>query len=366
MIKFLDLKAINAQYETDFKIEFDQFLKSGKYILGDAVAKFENQFAHYCGVKHCIGVGNGLDALVLIFKAYQELGKLKPGDEVIVPANTFIASILGVIHADLIPVFVEPNPETFNIDPGEIVAAITWKTKAILAVHLYGQLANMDAINTLAQQHGLLVVEDAAQAHGATSNNGIKAGNLGAAAGFSFYPGKNLGALGDGGAITTNDAELAKVLYQLRNYGTTSKYVNECLGYNSRLDVIQAMFLKIKLKSLDADNAKRLAVAMYYEKHINNPKIKLPMFNEKGSHVFHQYVVTIENRDGFKSYLDHHDVETLIHYPIAPHQQKALDSYNFLSLPITETIHNSVISLPISPVLPQQHIETIVELINAY
>lgn len=366
MIKFLDIKSINARFESDFKIEFDRFLNSGQYILGDTVADFENCFAQYCGVKYSIGVGNGLDALILIFKAYQELGRLNPGDEVLVPANTFIASIFAIIHADLVPVFVEPNPETFNIDPNEIEAAITWKTKAVLVVHLYGQLADMAAINAKAKTQNLLVIEDAAQAHGAVNANGLKAGGLGDAAGFSFYPGKNLGALGDGGAITTNDAELAKVLYQLRNYGTTSKYVNECLGYNSRLDVIQAMFLKIKLKSLDADNAKRLAVAMYYEKHINNPKIKLPMFNEKGSHVFHQYVVTIENRDGFKSYLDHHDVETLIHYPIAPHQQKALDSYNFLSLPITETIHNSVISLPISPVLPQQHIETIVELINAY
>lgn len=366
MIKFLDLKAINAQYETDFKIEFDRFLKSGQYILGDAVAQFENQFAHYCGVKHCIGVGNGLDALVLIFKAYQELGKLKPGDEVIVPANTFIASILGVIHADLIPVFVEPDPETFNIDPDEIEAAITWKTKAILVVHLYGQLANMDAINTLAQQHGLLVVEDAAQAHGATSNNGIKAGNLGAAAGFSFYPGKNLGALGDGGAITTNDAALANILYQLRNYGTTSKYVNARLGYNSRLDAIQAMFLKLKLDNLDQDNVKRRAVAKYYDKHIVNPKLKLPVYSRKADHVFHQYVICIENRDAFKAYLEGNGVETLIHYPIAPHHQLALESYNFLSLPITEAIHENVISLPISPILPQQHIETIVELINAY
>lgn len=366
MIKFLDLHKINARFESQFQEKFKQFLNSGYYILGDEVAAFEAEFAHYCGTKYCIGVGNGLDALILIFKAYLKLGKLKKGDEVLVPANTYIASILSVIHSDLAPVFVEPESETFNISPFAIEKAITPKTKAILAVHLYGQLANINAINILAKENNLLVVEDAAQAHGAIYKDGTRAGNLGDAAGFSFYPSKNLGALGDGGGVTTNDEELASMIYKLRNYGSSSKYVNDYVGHNSRLDEIQAMFLNIKLKHLDMDNIKRIEIANYYDVNILNDKLQLPSFSNNKDHVFHQFVIRVEDRDDLADYLVKNQVETLIHYPIPPHKQKAFSKYQYLQLPITEEIHRIVVSIPLNPSLTEVEINTIVELINAY
>ncbi|PTM10089.1 MAG: aminotransferase [Bacteroidetes bacterium] len=366
MIKFLDLKLINSRFETDFHDAYKRFLDSGYYILGSEVKSFEQAFANYCGTKHCIGTGNGLDALTLIFQAYKILGKLEEGDEVIVPANTYIASILSIIHAGLKPVFVEPNEETFNISYKEIEKAITKKTKAILAVHLYGQLANMEMIHKIAKANNLLVIEDAAQAHGAENRIGIKSGNLSDAAGFSFYPSKNLGALGDGGGVTTNNDELAEIVKKLSNYGTSSKYVNEIIGYNSRLDELQAAFLNIKLKKLDEDNLKRISLAKFYSESINNSKIKLPKFKDNGNHVFHQFVVRVDERSDFQSYLKSNKVETLIHYPIPPHKQKALLNYNKLDLPITETIHNTVISIPMSPVLPPTDATKIVKLINAY
>lgn len=366
MIKFLDLKLLNSRFETEFQEAYSRFLDSGYYILGTEVDNFEKTFAQYCGTKHCIGTGNGLDALTLIFQAYKSLGKLKEGDEVIVPANTYIASILSIIHAGLKPVFVEPDNETFNISTSEINKAITSKTKVILAVHLYGQLADMSTINSLAKDNNLLVVEDAAQAHGAQNSQNIKAGNLGDAAGFSFYPSKNLGALGDGGGVTTNDDELAEVIGKLRNYGTSSKYVNDLVGYNSRLDEIQASILNIKLKKLDEDNLKRIDIAKYYSKSINNSKIKLPDVKGHLDHVFHQFVIRIKDRDNFQLYLNSNEVETLIHYPLAPHKQKALFKYNVLNLPITEAIHSTVISIPLNPVLPRTDFEKIVKLINAY
>lgn len=366
MIKFQDLKLINSRFEAEFHKAYKQFLDSGYYILGEQVNEFESSFADYIKAKHCIGTGNGLDALVMIFEAYKLLGKLKEGDEVIVPANTYIASIISIIHAGLKPILVEPDETTFNLSPEETKKAITQKTKAILAVHLYGQLADMDSINELAKNNNLLVIEDAAQAHGAKSNNGAIAGNLGDAAGFSFYPSKNLGALGDGGAVTTNDDELAEILKKLRNYGASSKYVNEIIGYNSRLDAIQAMFLNIKLKTLDADNQKRISLAKKYSKEINNDNIILPSYKGGLSHVFHQFVLRVNDRDSLQSYLTSKEVQTLIHYPIPPHKQKALLKYNVLDLPITEAIHNTVISIPISPVMPQTDTEKIVELLNAY
>jgi dTDP-4-amino-4,6-dideoxygalactose transaminase len=366
MIKFQDLKLINSRFEAEFSDAYKRFLDSGYYILGHEVKAFESAFANYCGAKHCIGTANGLDALTLIFQGFKALGHLKEGDEVIVPANTYIASILSVIHAGLKPVLVEPDESTFNISSIEIEKAITKKTKAILAVHLYGQLADMQSINDIAKANKLLVVEDAAQAHGAHDSKGNKAGNLSDAAGFSFYPSKNLGALGDGGAVTTNDDELAKIIGKLRNYGTSSKYVNDIIGYNSRLDELQATFLNIKLEMLDSDNLKRISLAKLYASMINNRKIKLPNLGENGSHVFHQFVIRVNNRSDFQSYLKANQVETLIHYPIPPHQQKALIQYKTLDLPITEAIHNTVISIPISPVLPQKDAEKIVELINAY
>jgi dTDP-4-amino-4,6-dideoxygalactose transaminase len=366
MIHFLDLQTINARFESEFKDSFGKFLISGRYILGDCVKTFESNFANYCGTKYCIGVGNGLDALVLIFKAYIELGKLNKGDEVLVPANTYIASILAVIHAGLTPVFMEPELDTYNISPEQIKENISSKTKAILVVHLYGQLANMTAINNLANLNNLLVIEDAAQAHGAVYSNGKRAGNLGNTSGFSFYPSKNLGALGDGGAVTTNDVELASIIYKLRNYGTSSKCVNDYIGFNSRLDEIQALFLIIKLKKLDKDNAKRVQIAKQYLSQIVSNKIKLPYFSNQKDHVFHQFVVSVENRDTFIDYLKKNEVETLIHYPIAPHKQKALSKYSHLKLPITEHIHNTVVSIPISPIMTDAQINKVIQLLNTY
>jgi len=366
MIQFLDLQAINSRFERDFKNSFNELLVSGRYILGDGVNTFETNFGNYCGTKYCIGVGNGLDALILIFKAYIEIGKLKKGDEVIVPANTYIASILAIIHAGLTPVFVEPELDTYNISSEKIREAITSQTKVILAVHLYGQLADMKAIVSLAKQHNILVVEDAAQAHGAVYSDGKRAGNLGDAAGFSFYPSKNLGALGDGGAVTTNDEELANIIYKLRNYGTSSKYVNDYIGFNSRLDEIQALFLNIKLRKLDEDNAKRVQIAKQYLSQIVSNKIKLPYFSNQQDHVFHQFVVSVEDREAFVDYLKNNQVETLIHYPISPHKQKALSKYRYLKLPITEHIHNTVVSIPISPIMIDVQVNNVIQFLNAY
>lgn len=366
MIKFLDLQAINARYDDAFQEKFKQFLQNGYYILGSEVSAFEQNFSNYCETKYAVGTSNGLDALILIFKAYITLGKLNPGDEVIVPANTYIASILSILLANLKPVFVEPDEKTFNINESEIEKHITAKTKAILVVHLYGQLANMDAINQLAEKHQLLVIEDAAQAHGAKNNQGKRAGNLGHAAAFSFYPSKNLGALGDAGAVTTNDEALAKVISELRNYGSEKKYVNTRVGFNNRLDALQAVFLNIKLPDLDTDNYQRRLVAKQYLKRIVNPKISLPFYDGSENHVFHVFVVQVENRVEFIDYLRKHEVETLIHYPIPPHKQKALNSYSELELPITEAIHKNVVSIPISPIMLESDINKIITVLNSY
>jgi dTDP-4-amino-4,6-dideoxygalactose transaminase len=339
MIHFLSLKKINQPFEIAFQDKMKQFLEVGWYILGNEAKQFEANFATYCGTKHCIGVGNGLDALVLIFKAYIHLGMLQKGDEVIVPANTYIASILAVLQADLVPILVEPKTETYNINPNEIEDKITSKTKAILPVHLYGQLCEMTTINEIAKKHNLLVVEDAAQAHGAECN-GIKAGNFGDAAGFSFYPGKNLGALGDAGAIITNDDELAEVLFSLRNYGSKVKYENEILGVNSRLDELQAAFLNIKLKQLDSENDFRRNLAKQYLSEIKNDKLILPAYDFSKNHVFHLFVIRTSNRLALQHFLKDNGIETMIHYPIPPHKQKALSDWNNLSFPITEKIHD--------------------------
>jgi dTDP-4-amino-4,6-dideoxygalactose transaminase len=370
MIKFLDLKKINEPYEIAFQEKLKLVLEKGWYILGNEVATFENNFANYCGTKYCIGVGNGFDALVLIFKGYIQLGKLQKGDEVIVPANTYIASILAILQADLIPVLVEPKLETYNINPDLISDKITSKTKAILAVHLYGQLAEMDAINEIARKNNLLVVEDAAQAHGAISDF-RKAGNLSNAAAFSFYPGKNLGALGDGGAITTNDTELAKVIQSLRNYGSETKYQNEYIGVNSRLDELQAAFLNVKLPNLDAENNIRRAIANRYLSEINNSKITLPTVSLRGTkqsnnHVFHLFVIRTENRNELQQYLLDNGIQTMIHYPIPPHKQKAFFPWNHISFPITEKIHNEVLSLPMSQALTEDEVSFVVSILNKY
>ncbi|ENI5462147.1 dTDP-3-amino-3, 6-dideoxy-alpha-D-galactopyranose transaminase [Flavobacterium psychrophilum] len=367
MIRFLDLNKINKPYEVAFQEKLQFVMNSGWYILGNEVKTFEENFAKYCGSKYCIGVGNGLDALVLLFKAHIILGKLQKGDQVIVPANTYIASILAILQADLIPVLVEPKLETYNINPDLITSKITSKTKAILAVHLYGQLADMNAINAIANQHNLLVIEDAAQAHGASlEGNFKKAGNLSNAAAFSFYPGKNLGALGDAGAITTNDHELAKTIKSLRNYGSETKYYNDYIGANSRLDELQAGFLNAKLPHLDSDNKRRKAVAKRYLLEIKNNKITLPFWDNSTNHVFHLFVIRTENRNKLQQCLLENGIETLIHYPVAPHKQKALLNYNNLSLPITEKIHHEVLSLPISPVITDHEVSFIIEILNQY
>jgi len=365
MIKFLDLKKINAPYETAFQEKLKSVLESGWYILGNEVKTFESNFANYCGTKYCIGVGNGFDVLVLIFKAYIQLGKLQKGDEVIVPSNTFIASILAILEADLVPVLVEPKLVTYNLNPDLILENITSKTKAILAVHLYGQLAEMQRINEIAIQNNLLVIEDAAQAHGAISDF-RKSGNLSNAAAFSFYPGKNLGALGDGGAVVTNDSELAKVIQSLRNYGSEAKYQNEFIGVNSRLDEIQAAFLNVKLPHLDSENSIRKAIAKRYLKEIKNDKITLPFWDFTDNHVFHLFVIRTENRDHLQQYLLENGIQTMVHYPIPPHHQKAFKEWNNLSFPITEKIHKEVLSLPISPMLTDDEVDFVVSILNQY
>lgn len=366
MIKFLDVKEINARFDNEFKTKFSDVLNSGQYILGNQVKTFESNFANYCGTTNCVGTSTGLDALILIFKAYIELGLLKKDDEVLVPSNTYIASILSIIHAGLKPVFVEPDSETYNISIKEIKKHISKHTKAILAVHLYGQLADMEAINSLAKSYKILVIEDAAQAHGALAENGNRAGKLGHAAAFSFYPSKNLGALGDAGAVTTNNDILARKIAELRNYGSNEKYVNSSRGYNNRMDEIQAAFLNIKLSKLDADNDIRRDFARSYIEGIKNSKVQLPYYNNSKNHVFHVFVVLVDNRDEFITYLKQNKIETLIHYPIPPHKQKALELFSHLSLPITERIHENIVSIPISPVMTEAEVNQVINTINNY
>ena len=366
MIHFLNLRKLNQPFEVAFQKKMKQFLEGGWYILGNEVKQFETDFASYCSTKHCIGVGNGLDALVLIFKGYIHLGKLQKGDEVIVPANTYIASILAVLQADLVPVLVEPRLETYNINPEEIEAKITSNTKAILPVHLYGQLCEMKAINEIAQKHNLLVIEDAAQAHGSQFSENEKAGNLSHASAFSFYPGKNLGALGDGGAITTNDDELAEVLFSMRNYGSKVKYENEIIGVNSRLDELQAAFLNIKLKQLDSENEFRRSMAKRYLSEIKNEKIIMPSWDLSQKHVFHLFVIRTSNRLELQNFLKENGIETMIHYPIPPHKQKALSNWNNLSFPITEKIHDEVLSIPLNSGLKASEIQHIITILNQY
>lgn len=362
MIKFFNLKKVNQRYEKAFHEKMEAFLQRGWYILGDEVTIFEENFANFCHAKHCIGVGNGLDAMILIFKAYIELGKLQKGDEVIVPANTYIASVLAIIEADLVPVFVEPDAKTYNLNPNLIAEKISSKTKAILAVHLYGHLADMEKINAIAEKHNLLVVEDAAQAHGAKHPTL----NTQHPTAYSFYPSKNLGCLGDGGAVVTNDKDLNRIIGAMRNYGSTQKYVNDFIGINSRLDGLQAAFLNVKLTDLQEDNNKRRAIAKRYLDEIINDKIRLPFWDGSDNHVFHLFVVQTENREEFQNYLKTNGIETLIHYPIPPHKQKALKEFNSLSFPITEKIHKEIVSLPMSPVLTEVEIQKIIETINDY
>jgi dTDP-4-amino-4,6-dideoxygalactose transaminase len=365
MIKFLDLQKITQKYSLEIHEAVARVVDSGWYLQGNENKIFETNYANYIGTNYCIGVANGLDALRLILRAFIELGVMRAGDEIIVPANTYIASILAITDNQLIPVLVEPSIDTFQIDDTKIEQAITSKTKGIMIVHLYGQCAYTNKIKDICNKNGLKLIEDNAQAHGCQYNNRIT-GSLGDAAGHSFYPGKNLGAFGDAGAVTTNDSKLADMVRILANYGSNKKYIFEKQGLNSRLDEIQAAVLGVKLKYLDEDLEKRKSVARYYIKNIKHPDIKLPVVYDWDSHVFHIFSILSPRRDELQKYLLANDVQTLIHYPIPPHKQECYSEWNNLSFPITEKIHAEELSLPISPVLTNSEIKTVVDLVNLW
>lgn len=366
MIKFLDLQQINARHRDALIQKSTELIDSGWYIQGKMVAEFEKELAAYIGTKHAVGVANGLDALILILRACLQLGYLKPGDQVLVPANTYIASILAISENGLVPVLVEPDPETYNISCAELQKSITSGTKAVLNVHLYGRASWSQELEDLLERHQLLCIEDNAQAIGAHFGE-RKTGNLGLASGFSFYPGKNLGCLGDGGAVTTNDDELARMVRVLCNYGSQKKYQNLVKGVNSRLDELQAGYLSVKLPFLDAENEARRNIAQRYINGITNPKIHLPEIPVDGSeHVWHLFVIRTKERSRLQEYLLEKGIQTMIHYPIPPHKQEAYSEWNELSFPLTERIHEEVLSLPMSHVLTDLEVETIIGAVNSF
>jgi len=366
-IPFLDLKLVTERDHEAISKATQQVIDDGWYIHGKKCAEFEKKFAQYCGTKECVGVANGLDALILILRAYKEMGIMQEGDEVIVQANTYIASILAISANSLTPVLVEPNLENYLIDVDKIEEKITPKTKAIMVVHLYGQITPMEKVWELAQKYNLKVIEDSAQSHGALYQ-GRRSGNLSDASGFSFYPGKNLGALGDGGAVTTNDVELANLIRALGNYGSEIKYHNVIKGTNSRLDEMQAAILTVKLEKLDADNQRRREIANRYLTEVKNDKIILPnvYLGAETSHVWHVFVVRVADRAYFQNYLTENEIGSVIHYPIPPHKQEAYKEWNSLSFPITEKIHREVISLPMSAVMREDEIDYVIEKLNQY
>ncbi len=361
MIKFLDLEKVNNRFRKEIDERIKHILDIGWYLQGEEDKKFEADFAKYCGVKHCIGVANGLDALNLIIRGYG----FGTGDEIIVPANTYIASILAISENGCTPVLVEPDNITRNINPDLIEEKITDKTKAIMVVHLYGQAVQMDKIWELAKKYNLKIIEDSAQAHGAIYK-GKRTGNLGDASGFSFYPGKNLGCLGDGGCVTTNDDELAAKVRAIANYGSDRKYHHIYKGVNSRLDEMQAAVLDIKLEYLDKDNARRREISKYYRENIKNPKIELPKVYDENAHVWHIFAVRTENRDALQKYLESNGIQTNIHYPTPPHKQGAYKEWENQSYPVTEEIHRTILSLPMSPVLTDDEVKKVVEVVNAF
>lgn len=365
MIKFLDLEKVTAKYSAEINEAVSRVVNSGWYLQGKENEKFETAYAEYIGTRYAVGCANGLDALIWIFRAYIEMGVMKPGDEVIVPANTYIASILAISENGLVPVLVEPDINTYQIDPDRIEAAITPRTKAILIVHLYGQCAYTDKIGELCGKYSLKLVEDNAQAHGCKFK-GRHTGSLGDAASHSFYPGKNLGALGDAGAVTTNDEELARTIRAVANYGSTRKYVFRYIGRNSRLDEIQAAVLDVKLRHLDADNARRKEVSQMYIRGINNPAVTVPDVKDWDANVFHIFPVRTKRRDELQKYLTENGVQTIIHYPIPPHRQECYSDWNSWSLPITEKIHDEELSLPISPVITDEEVNEVIRLINEW
>ncbi|MBR1907380.1 DegT/DnrJ/EryC1/StrS family aminotransferase [bacterium] len=361
MIKFLDLEKINNRFRKEFDEKIKEILDDGWYLLGKNGEIFEQNFAEYCGTKYCVGVGNGLDALTLIIKAYG----FSNGDEIIVPANTYIATILAITYNGCKPVLVEPDINTYNINPDLIEEKITEKTKAIMPVHLYGQSVEMEKLWALAEKYNLKIIEDSAQAHGAIYK-GKRTGNLGDASGFSFYPGKNLGCIGDGGCVTTNDKELADKIRAIRNYGSNIKYHNIYQGVNSRLDEIHAAVLNVKLPYLDSDNQRRREIAEYYLNNIKNDKIITRKSYANDANVWHVFPVRTENRDEFQQYLKDNEIQTLIHYPIPPHKQECYKELSELSLPVTEEIHRTIISLPISPVMEDNEVTKVVDIVNKY
>lgn len=365
MIKFLDLQKINAQYNEELKSAAKRVIDSGWYLIGKELENFEQNYASFCKVEHCLGVASGLDALRLIFKAYIEMGVIEKGDEVIVPANTYVASVLAISDNGLVPVFVEPNEETFNLDSSLLNQVLTKKTKAVLTVHLYGQISIDEQMLAFCSKNNLKLIEDAAQSHGAIWNDKIS-GGIGDAAGHSFYPGKNLGALGDAGAVTTNDRKLAKVISALRNYGSFVKYENKYQGLNSRLDEIQAAFLNVKLKYIQKDIKDRRQIANYYLDNITNSQIVLPSVSNKNAHVWHLFVVRIKNREKLQKYLSENGIQTLIHYPIPPYKQKAYLNFNKISFPLTESICDEILSIPISPNISNDQTNFVVNALNNF
>lgn len=365
MVKFLDLQAVNKRFDSEFKEALNRVADSGWYLKGKETESFEKNYAVYIGTEYCVACANGLDALTLILMAYIQLGVMKTGDEVIVPANTYIASILAITRAGLKPLLVEPNPDSLQIDAGLIEEKISPNTKAIMIVHLYGQNAYSEKIGELCRKYNLKLIEDNAQAQGALYNN-KRTGSLGDAAGHSFYPGKNLGALGDAGAVTTNDKQLADTVRALGNYGSEKKYIFEFQGVNSRIDELQAALLDIKLKYLDQDNQKRRDIAHRYLKEIKNPLISLPRYSDGEDNVFHIFPIFTDRRDELQKYLKENGVETLIHYPVPPHQQACYPMWNNLSYPVTEKIHSQELSLPMSPVLTHDEVSRVIELLNSW
>lgn len=365
MIKFLDLKGVTDKYSNELHEAVNRVVDSGWYLQGNENKTFEENYAKYIGTDYCVGVGNGLDALIWIYRAYIEMGVMKPGDEVIVPANTYIASILAITENGLVPVLVEPRLDTLEIDDDKIEKAITERTKSILIVHLYGRCAYTEKIGDLCKKYNLKLVEDNAQAHGCRFRD-QKTGSLGHAAGHSFYPGKNLGAFGDAGAVTTDDKELADCIRALANYGSQKKYVFKYKGKNSRLDEIHAAVLDVKLRHLDEDNKHRQKIAKYYYDHINNPLIKLPIRLVDINNVYHIFPILCEQRDALQKYLKDNDIQTLIHYPIPPHKQECYKEWNDRSYIITETIHRQELSLPISPVMSLEEATQVTDILNAY
>jgi dTDP-4-amino-4,6-dideoxygalactose transaminase len=365
MIKFLDLQKITAKYADEIHEAVLRVVDSGWYLQGAENERFEHNFAQYIGTEHAIGCANGLDALIWIFRAYIEMGVMQPGDEVIVPANTYIATILAITENGLTPVLVEPRLSDYQIDDSLIESAITPRTKAICIVHLYGQCAYTERIGELCKRYNLKLVEDNAQAHGCLYQ-GRKTGSLGDAAGHSFYPGKNLGAFGDAGAVTTSDKALADTIRALANYGSSKKYVFEYTGRNSRLDEIQAAILDVKLRHLDEDVALRQSVAQRYCAEITNPKIIVPSISDWKAHAFHLFPVRCAERDRLQQYLSEQGIQTIIHYPIPPHKQECYRQMNHLSLPVTEQIHNEELSLPISPVMSEEEISAVINAVNKF